>query len=82
MSNLVQELNSLDFSVYIGGPLQAAVDAQHAASMSQVNFIQQVGFEPPFGTDPPKLRYVDFSYKKQVPNPDYDPTAISTPTSR
>ena len=50
MSNLVQELNSLDFSVYIGGPLQAAVDAQHAASMSQVNFIQQVGFEPPVGT--------------------------------
>ncbi len=81
MSNLVQELNSLDFSVYIGGPLQAAVDAQHAASMSQVNFIQQVGFEPPVGTDPPKLRYVDFSYKKQVPNPDYDPTAISGPTS-
>ena len=45
MPNLVQELNSLDFSVYIGGPLQAAVQAQHAASMSQVNFIKEVGFE-------------------------------------
>ncbi len=79
MTNLVQELNSLDFSVYIGGPLQAAVDAQHAASMSQVNFIKEVGFvttaanaaaSPPVlaSTD---LRYVDFKYKKRVPNPNF-----------
>jgi Protein of unknown function (DUF2589) len=79
MPNLVQELNSLDFSVYIGGPLQAAVDAQHAASMSQVNFIKEVGFittaanaaaTPPVlaSTD---LRYVDFKYKKRVPNPNF-----------
>lgn len=63
MSNLVQELNSLDFSVYIGGPLQAAVQAQHAASMSQVQFIQEVGFE-----ENGNLRYVDFEYQKKVPN--------------
>ena len=50
MPNLVQELNSLDFSVYIGGPMQAAVQAQHAASMSQVSFIQAVGFEDINGT--------------------------------
>jgi Protein of unknown function (DUF2589) len=79
MTNLVQELNSLDFSVYIGGPLQAAVDAQHAASMSQVKFIKEVGFittaanaaaTPPVlaSTD---LRYVDFKYKKRVPNPNF-----------
>lgn len=79
MTNLVQELNSLDFSVYIGGPLQAAVDAQHAASMSQVNFIKEVGFvttaanaaaSPPVlaSTD---LRYVEFKYKKRVPNPNF-----------
>lgn len=70
MSNLVQELNSLNFSVYIGGPLQAAVDAQHSASMSQVEFIEKVGFVP--ATDPKKpseLRYVDFKYSKKVPNP-------------
>ncbi|AZA81565.1 hypothetical protein C1637_03055 [Chryseobacterium lactis] len=67
MANLVQELNSLDFSVYIGGPMQAAIKAQHEASMSQVNFIKEVGFE---GTGPAtKLRYVDFVYKKTVPNP-------------
>ncbi|WP_300978413.1 DUF2589 domain-containing protein [Flavobacterium sp.] len=73
MSNLVAELNSLDFSVYIGGPLQAAVQAQNAASMAQVNFIQSIGFEEGASpTDPKKLRYVDFNYKKSVPNPDYD----------
>lgn len=67
MPNLVQELNSLDFSVYIGGPLQAAVQAQHAASMSQVSFIQAVGFEEDNGGK--KLRYVDFEFSKSVPNP-------------
>lgn len=46
MADLVSELNSLDFSVYIGGPLQAAVNAQNAASLAQVNFIKQVGFQP------------------------------------
>lgn len=76
MPNLVQELNSLDFSVYIGGPLQAAVDAQHSASMSQVNFIKEVGFVTSTSGDPEvtsvDLRYVDFKYKKRVPNPEFD----------
>nr|WP_315031989.1 DUF2589 domain-containing protein [uncultured Chryseobacterium sp.] len=67
MANLVQELNSLDFSVYIGGPMQAAIKAQHEASMSQVNFIKEVGFEGAGANS--KLRYVDFVYKKTVPNP-------------
>lgn len=66
MANLVQELNSLDFSVYIGGPMQAAIKAQHDASMSQVNFIKEVGFEGTGATS--KLRYVDFVYKKTVPS--------------
>lgn len=77
MPNLVQELNSLDFSVYIGGPLQAAVQAQHAASMSQVSFIQEVGFKTT-GTAPnevTELRYVDFSYQKKIPNPHFGKTA-------
>ncbi|MEN4759532.1 MULTISPECIES: DUF2589 domain-containing protein [unclassified Chryseobacterium] len=62
MANLVQELNSLDFSVYIGGPLQAAVKAQNDASMAQVEFIKEVGFN---GNN---LRYVDFSFKKTIPD--------------
>ncbi|WP_312176707.1 DUF2589 domain-containing protein [Chryseobacterium sp.] len=70
MANLVQELNSLDFSVYIGGPLQAAVKAQHDASISQVNFIKEVGFTPGTNGGPELLKYVDFNYKKSVPNPD------------
>jgi hypothetical protein len=78
MPNLVAELNSLDFSVYIGGPLQAAVQAQHAASMSQVSFIQAVGFEEdPDSTLNPKgqrLRYVDFEYAKSTANPDFGKT--------
>ena len=78
MPNLVAELNSLDFSVYIGGPLQAAVQAQHAASMSQVSFIQAVGFEEdPTSTSTPKaqkLRYVDFAYSKSVANLDFGKT--------
>jgi hypothetical protein len=78
-TNLVQELNSLDFSVYIGGPLQAAVKAQHDASISQVNFIKEVGFTPGANGQPDVLKYVDFNYKKSVPNPDYDSTATSNP---
>lgn len=73
MPNLVQELNSLDFSVYIGGPMQAAVQAQHAASMSQVSFIQAVGFEENGGNK--TLRYVDFEFKKSVPNPHFGKSA-------
>lgn len=78
MSNLVAELNSLDFSVYIGGPLQAAVQAQNAASMAQVSFIQSIGFEDDVTntSGPKKLRYVDFNYKKSVPNPNYDPDPL------
>jgi hypothetical protein len=81
MPNLVQELNSLDFSVYIGGPLQAAVDAQHAASMSQVSFIQEVGFKDD-GAGGKELRYVDFAYDKRVPNPAFDATLPIGPTNQ
>ncbi|MDH6251804.1 hypothetical protein M2347_001531 [Chryseobacterium sp. H1D6B] len=81
MANLVQELNSLDFSVYIGGPMQAAVKAQHDASISQVNFIKEVGFVPAVpavsggaAAIPAQLRYVDFNYDKSVANPDQGKT--------
>lgn len=81
MPNLVQELNSLDFSVYIGGPLQAAVQAQHAASMSQVNFIKEVGFEKDDEGNITDLRYVDFNYKKKAPNPAFDSSLPAGPTN-
>jgi len=77
MPNLVPELNSLDFNVYIGGPLQAAIQAQTAASMATVNFIQEVGFEKDSdSTKPDKLRYVDFAYEKSIPNPHFGKTKV------
>ena len=81
MANLVQELNSLDFSVYIGGPLQAAVQAQHAASMSQVSFIKEVGFEKDGSGNITDLRYVDFNYKKKAPNPAFDSSLPAGPAN-
>ncbi len=82
MADLVQELNSLDFSIYIGGPLQAAVQAQHAASMSQVNFIQEVGFETDPTSGDTSVRYVDFAFSKSVPNENLgaDPTTLPAGT--
>ncbi len=72
MANLVTELNSLDFSVYIGGPMQAAIKAQHEASMSQVEFIKQVGFMDTSndGITASDLRYVKFKYNKRFPKED------------
>lgn len=75
MANLVAELNSLDFSVYIGGPLQAAVQAQHAASMSTVNFIKEVGFVTDPVTEKTDLRYVKFAYTKSEVNKNFGKTA-------
>lgn len=66
MADLVSELNSLDFSVYIGGPLQAAVNAQNAASLAQVDFIKSVGFKEASSSTPnsqPELTYVDFEFQ-------------------
>lgn len=78
MANLLPELNSLDFSVYIGGPLQAAVQAQQAASMAAVKFIQDVGFTTDTAGNT-ELRYVDFNYKKSIPNPNFGSTATNLP---
>lgn len=80
MPNLVPELNSLDFSVYVGGPLQAAIKAQTEASMATVSFIKEVGFEND-GNDSTTdaLRYVDFEYNKSVPNPNYLSTDADLP---
>lgn len=70
MADFVSELNSLDFSKYIGGPMQAAVDAQNSAALSQVNFIQEVGIntekDPTTGViTSQSLRMIDFSYTRK-----------------
>jgi len=56
------ELNNIDFKKMIGGPLQAAVDAQVASSLATVNFIQKVGFR-----DVPKKNQAgEIEYQKNV----------------
>src|SRR4051812_22848684 len=64
-TNLVAELNNIDFKKMIGGPLQAAVDAQVASSLATVNFINAVGFKDaatPGGAR--ELVMVDFSHTR------------------
>jgi Protein of unknown function (DUF2589) len=74
MPDLVQELNSLEFGVYIGGPLQAAIKAQQEASLAQIDFIKDVGFVTTAASPTPSLRMVDFSFKKDKPNPNFGKT--------
>jgi hypothetical protein len=62
--SLTAELNNIDFQKMIGGPLQAAVDAQVKSSMATVNFINEVGFT----TDEngaKELVMVDFTHTKK-----------------
>jgi hypothetical protein len=62
-TDLVSELNNIDFRKMIGGPLQAAVDAQVASALATVDFINKVGFS----TDDQgkrELVMVDFSHKR------------------
>ena len=72
-TNLVSELNNIDFRKMIGGPLQAAVDAQVASSLATVDFINSVGF----ATDSSGNRtlvMVDFSHTRN----DVDATTGAT----
>ena len=68
-ANFAAELGSIDFATIIGGPLDACVKAQSNASISTVNFINEVGFEGE-GAEK-KLRMAEFIYKKNAPNPAY-----------
>jgi hypothetical protein len=61
---LTTELNNIDFRTMIGGPLQAAVDAQVASSLATVDFIQKVGFTDS-GNGQRELVMVDFTHKRK-----------------
>jgi hypothetical protein len=72
-TDLVSELNNIDFAKMIGGPLQAAIQAQTASAIATVNFIKDLGFKPVDPAEPDgakELVMVDFSYKKKDVNPD------------
>jgi hypothetical protein len=72
-TNLVSELNNIDFSKLIGGPLQAAVRAQGDSAMTTVNFIKEVGFKPSAANDGTlDVVYVDFYYEKDEAEKDAD----------
>jgi hypothetical protein len=70
----VSELNNIDFRKMIGGPLQAAVDAQVASSLATVDFINKVGFTGEDGDR--KLVMVDFTHKRTERNDAGDPVDI------
>ncbi|MEL7121073.1 MAG: DUF2589 domain-containing protein [Bacteroidota bacterium] len=80
------ELNNIPFAKMISGPLNAAVEAQNSASMATATFINEVGFEEVddgtgSGNKVKKLRIADFSYSKEVPNPNFDDTKAEDPTT-
>ncbi len=65
-TNFTSELNNIDFRKMIGGPLQAAVDAQVASSLATVDFINKVGFTADDGNGSGReLVMVDFTHKRK-----------------
>lgn len=64
-TNLTAELNNIDFRKMIGGPLQAAVDAQVASSLATIDFINKVGFIEDEQTRKKELVMVDFSHNRK-----------------
>jgi Protein of unknown function (DUF2589) len=64
-TNLTAELNNIDFRKMIGGPLQAAVDAQVASSLATVDFINKVGFTAPDSGGKRELVMVDFTHTRK-----------------
>jgi hypothetical protein len=64
-TNFTSELNNIDFRKMIGGPLQAAVDAQVASSLATVDFINKVGFAEVEGNGGRELVMVDFTHKRK-----------------
>mgnify|MGYP000156245675 CR=1 FL=1 len=76
--NFPGELGSIPYETIIGGPLNAAVNANADASMTAAKFIQDVGFQEADNdwNAEKKPVYVTFSYKKEV----IDDTTGSTDT--
>ena len=64
-TNFTSELNNIPFRAMIGGPLQAAVDAQVASSLATIDFINRVGFTAPDAGGKRELVMVDFSHTRK-----------------
>lgn len=62
---------ALTLGQVVGNVLSALVDAQARAARTTVEFIDEVGFEPPeTAGDAPSLRTVEFTYRKRDENDD------------
>jgi hypothetical protein len=66
-TDFTSELNNIPFRKMIGGPLQAAVDAQVASSLATIDFINKVGFTQldASGGGKRELIMVDFSHTRK-----------------
>jgi hypothetical protein len=60
---VVNELAMIPFGTLIGGPLNAAVEAQAKAAMTTVDFIRAVGFKPVEDGKPLEPASIVFKYK-------------------
>ena len=71
MSKMSDQFRGLPMKDLIGGPLQAACDAQVLLAQASTDFIHNVGMENPAKDgDPLKVRTVDFSFDRPVQGPD------------
>jgi hypothetical protein len=59
---VVNELAAIPFGTLIGGPLNAAIEAQAKAAMTTVDFINAVGFEEDKNSNTKKVKTVAFSF--------------------
>lgn len=66
------EIANINFSAMLGKPLTAVIDAQAAAALSTVDFINEVGLN-----DDGTVKNVTFSYSKLV---DGSPTSVTLST--
>ena len=76
-TDLVSELNNIDFAKMIGGPLQAAVQAQASSSIASIDFIKEVGFEKDADGNLTGVRYVDFVYDEKTGEVDDDGNEVT-----
>ncbi len=78
-TDLVSELNNIDFDKMIGGPLQAVIKAQADAAMTTVNFIKEVGFVTDSSGNVTDVRKVQFKYEKTKSDGTTELTNIEVP---
>jgi len=64
MSKLSDQFRGLPMKDLIGGPLQAACDAQVMLAQASTDFIKNVGMEEGTKDGPLKVRTVDFSFER------------------